>query len=394
MAGSYKPSQQKHKRRVLIFAAVIVIVAFVLTLIYLTMVKKPEEQVTIQLPNITKTNVTICDDDCKLQKAVETRVFEDCEKIRDESKKQSCFAAIGNYSLQSCMAITNYENKKTCIVVHAAREDNITLCINLNGDDRKSCITMIDGCHYKNETEKPLCEALAKSDYSLCQKDQNCLYNYVKQTMDIAACNDLDARYEKNACVSVALKKDECVNLPLADEMDACKLEYATKTNQSDECGYIRKDTIYAIDCYEYFARQSKNPKLCDGVELLKRWDCYRKYAKETGDLNGCIDIDQYAPISKEHCFIDIAKFYGNPQACEYLAFDPGSRPVCFRAGIEDNTYLRHDKCANLTSDEWNIRCYTNAAKLEQNISVCDLQSNPADSKFCRDNYKVNATGG
>ena len=388
-----KPDEKKKKKRYLSLGALFVILILAVAIYLLFFGKKSEEEkVNIAVPNITKPNISvsnICGDDCQLQKAMETKVATTCDNILNESKRQGCFAALATDSVEACLKTSNYDQKKSCVELHATKMSNLDLCSNLEVNDRRPCIEKVDSCYYKKLGEKPLCRALAKNDYSFCEKNEECIFTYAQQTKNSNACSDLGIRFKQNACVSVALKKDECVNLPKEDEIDACKEAYAVRTNQSDECNYLtKKDTIYAVNCYAYFAKRDKNPAICDGAELLKRWDCYRKYAKDTGDLQGCIQISKFAPLSKEHCFIDIGKEYGNPQACEHLDFDPGSRDVCYRASIQDNLKLRHEKCANLSSDEWDVRCYTNAAKLEQNVTICDLQENQVDVNFCRTNYK------
>lgn len=390
----YMKPVEKQKRKVFTkLGAVVVILIIAIVIYFLFFGKKvDDEKINIAIPNVTKPNVSVnifCDDDCKLQDALSTKVATTCDNISNETKKQDCFAALSTDSIEACLKLANYAQKKVCVESHATKLNNLDLCSNLEMDDRRQCIEKIDSCYYKKLDEKPLCNALAKNDYAFCQKNEACIFTFAETTKNANACSEIGIRFRQNACVSVALKKDECINLPQDDEIDGCKEIYAERTNQSDECNYLtKKDTIYAVNCYAFFAKRDKNPAVCDGVELLKRWDCYKKYAKETSDLQGCIQISQYAPIAKEHCFIDVGKEYGNPQACEYLDFDPGSRDVCYRASIQDNLKLRHENCANLFSDEWDVRCYTNAAKLEQNVTVCDLQENQVDVNFCRTNYK------
>ncbi|MBS3067749.1 hypothetical protein J4450_03535 [Candidatus Micrarchaeota archaeon] len=391
----YMKPVEKQKRKVYTnLGTVVVILIITIAIFFLFFGKKPADNgsTNIAIPNVTKPNVsvsTVCDDDCQLQNALSTKVATTCDSISNETKKQDCFVALATDSVEACLKLADYSQKKTCVGSHAVKLDNLDLCSNLEMDDRRPCIEKVDSCFYKKLDEKPLCKALANNNYSFCEKNEECIFAYAQQTVNAEACADLGIRFKQNACVSIALKKDECNGLPKDDEIDACRALYAVKTDRPGACDDLtKKDTIYAVNCYAHFAKRDKNPAVCDGVELLKRWDCYKKYAIETSDLQGCIQITRYAPIAKEHCFIDVGKEYGNPQACEYLNFDPGSRDVCYRASIQDNLKLRHENCANLSSDEWDVRCYTNAAKLEQNVTVCDLQDNQVDVNFCRTNYK------
>jgi len=389
----YLPTEQKQKSRVyLALGLAFTILVITVAIFLLFFAKKPEHGINIIVPNITKQNISnnsmLCDDNCQLQNAINSKVAITCENIFNNSKKQDCFAALATESIEACLRLENYSQKKNCVETHAVKTEDIRLCDNIDSNDRTDCIEKIDSCYFKKSDERPLCRALAKNNYTFCEKDENCIFTFAQTTKNTNACSEIAIKFKQNACISIALKKDECIKLPKLDEIDACRERYAEETNQSDECDFIRSDTIYSVNCHAYFAKRDMNPKICDGVDLLMRWDCYKLYAKETADLQGCIQISSYAPITKEHCFIDVGKEYGNPQACEYLNFDPGSRDVCYRATIQDNLKLRHEKCVNLYSDEWNVRCYTSAAKLEQNISVCDLQNNPEDVNFCKTNYK------
>ncbi len=387
----YTAPEKKQKRKVyLALGAFFIILIIAVAIFFLFFAKKPEHKIDIFVPDIPKQNLSnnsmLCDDSCQLQSAIKSKVVSNCEKINN-SKKQDCFEALAIESIDACLKLDNYSQKKNCVELHATKNEDVRLCDNLDPNDAIGCIEKADPCYYKTD-EKQLCKALLKNNYSFCEKDEQCLFTFAQKTKNVNACSDIDTVYKQSACASVTLRKDQCISLPKLDEVDACREIYSIETNQSDECGFIRSDTVYAVNCYAYFAERDMNPSVCDGVEILKRWDCYKKYALESGDIQGCIQIDKYAPISKEHCIIDFGKLYGNPQVCTYLDFDPGSRDVCFRAAIQDNSRLRHEKCANLNSDEWNVRCYTNAAILERNISICDLQENKVDADFCKTNYK------
>ncbi len=387
----YSSPEEKTKRNRVIKIGIIgfIIVVIITGLLLFSFFTKPPVNTDIVVPVITKPNVTeSCDDSCFWLKAQETVDTNDCTSISNITKKQLCFVSISSKSLDACKQVSEYNDRKKCVKIHASTTQNIALCSLLEEADKADCILEGDACYYENESNKPLCKALNKNNASFCQNNDQCIIDYSRQIHSAEACSMVSSRPLKNACSSIVLDKDDCGNLPNEDEIDYCKQVYAIQTNKSTECKFIRSTTGYAVDCFAYFAEQAKKVSFCDGVEILKRWDCYKKYAQETGDLAGCIGIDKFAPIAKEHCFIDTGKIYGNPQACEYLTFDTSAREICFRAAIQDNTALRSVNCANITNDAWELRCYTNAAKIEKDISVCNSLKQDADVLFCRSNYQ------
>jgi len=390
-AYKYVPPEEKERKKTLLKLGVIVAVVIVIATgaLLLSFFTKPHVKTDIPVPHVTKPNVTeSCDDNCFWLSAQKTSRADDCEKIANNTKKQLCFAALAENSIEACKQVSEYTEQKNCLLIHVARTKDIALCSLLNEADTAGCILNGDPCYYTNETEKPLCRALNNKNASFCGGDTQCIFTYSKQANTTAGCNAFSTRPLKNACISIVLRSDQCTYLPSNDETNYCKQLYAIGTNQSNECRYIQSNTVYAVECFAYFAEQTKQVSICKGVEILKRWDCYKKYSDNTGDLSGCIGIDDFAPVAKEHCFINTGKKYGNPQACEYLTFDPGAREVCFRAAIQDNTVLRSARCANLTNEAWSLRCYTNAAKLEKDIAICNKLQKDADVLFCRSNYK------
>lgn len=389
----YKYAMPREKQKMLwanaaCVALIILVTAFIIFFL-LYSGKIPENQESGLFDEIGETSMGSqppCGDDCLLQNAIADRAAASCVDIANESKRQDCYVRIAAYSVETCLKLENYSQKKSCTVFHAVRLDNAELCTDLNASDREQCISQADSCYAAAPAEKPSCKALSQKDYRFCEKESECILLFAQQNGDVTACNELTTRLKRNICVSIALKKDECASLPSGDEIDSCREAYALRTNQSSVCSFIAMDSGHMLNCYSHFAVQGRNMNLCSGMGPAMQWNCYREYARRTGDMTGCTRIIN-SSATREFCFMDIAKIFGNPQACEFLAPDPETRQTCFTGAIQNNSMLVHDKCANLSRGEWSMRCYANAAKLERNISVCDLQDDKAGAKFCRDNY-------
>lgn len=385
------PEEKAKQRTSLKIAIVLVIIAGVIGGLFLLLGNNKEVQTNITVPTITTdtgSNDALCNDDCKLEEATKTTNAATCQTIYNESKKQDCLAILAPTTLDACISLTDYAKKKECIKIHAKTTENVAICDHLEEEDKEPCIRATDSCYYEPEEKQALCKALVKNDAAFCNNNEECIISFAQTTKAPAACNELSSRIKKNVCSSLALMSDECEFLPNLEEKNACREIYAIRSNQSDECTFITDDTNYAVNCYAHFAKETMNVSICTNVDEIKRAECYRKYSENTGDFAGCIAIDQFAPTTKQHCFIETSKLYGNPQGCEYLTFEPSAREICFRAAIQDNIQLRADTCEGLTSEDWSIRCYTNAAKLERDITICDRQTDEADRTFCRNNYK------
>ncbi len=387
----YVPIQEKRQQRMAARLALLALVVIGAVIgIYVIFGTNQEVRTDISIPSITSNGSLdgICDDDCKLQNATISQDAQVCRTIFNETKKQECFSLLATTSFDACISLGNYTKKVDCVSTYARTMEDVESCNHLLEENRRDCIVGTDPCYYLEGSEELLCRARVTANYSYCGGNEECIISFARETGSADACSTLSTRVKKNACSSLTLNRDECEHLPLSDEKNACRELYAIQANKSSVCNFISSDTVYAVGCYANFAKQSMNVSMCNRVDLLKRWECYAKYSRETGDLSGCVGIDKFAPIAKQHCFIETGKKYGNPQACEYLTFDPSAREVCFRAAIQDNIALRASACAGLTSEPWSLRCYTNAAQLEGNPDVCNLQENPADISFCRNNYK------
>jgi hypothetical protein len=152
-------------------------------------------------------------------------------------------------------------------------------------------------------------------------------------------------------------------------------------------------ESTYALDCYSDFAVAEADYTICNTLKLDQRWDCYSYYSFETDDLDGCNNIDPLATTSLFTCVFEYAKEYGNPAACNIIA-DTTSRIVCFQGPIiysQEN--LNWQYCEDVSNTDWSHKCFNEAAKLENDISICDEIDVDYAREACRIAYEVNQTG-
>jgi hypothetical protein len=325
----------------------------------------------------------ICDDECLFNKAIADANYTFCMEIKNDSKKENCFMQLSYISLEACVQLHNYTNKKNCVEWHALSQKSTEVCNNLAVGDRKSCIEKVDPCFYKVLTEKALCMARLNKNYTYCEGDEECLLSYAELENDANPCYGIDSAVKKQVCINLVKKEDKCGDLLLASQIDYCRQLYAIRTNQSALCDKISQDTSYSYECYTHFATQEKNINYCKKLSLNDEWKCYKMYAIAANDVTGCDKIDKYASSSRYRCFLEFADTYNNASACEYVE-DPGQKVECYYIAIGFNGEIYPpENCAGVEVTAWRDNCYRTLAQRTKNVTLCDYVLTEGIKKQC-----------
>jgi hypothetical protein len=340
--------------------------------------------------NTTKndTNVTeVCDDPCYLDRAMDGQDISACWKIANRSLMQECYESLSNLSLDACLSVEDEDKLQDCVTSFALTDDNITLCAYLEGDAKDDCRFELDPCLFDEDAK--LCNALADEDPEQCYLNTDCLIKYSMQEKDSSACDLIQNPVISKACISVATRNDKCYTLGLTAEQDYCYQVYATYADNYVLCTEITPNSIYALDCYSHFSADLNDLSLCDygGFDLNNKWACYTNFSLLSGNISGCDNIHKLAVTSRFNCAFEFAKLYGDASACQVIESTP-QRTTCYSAVvIYSPENLDWTKCAGVTDFNWRNKCYTEAAKMGDDVSICQNIDENFAMNACKDAY-------
>jgi len=391
---TFENKEVKSKKNTLALAgmAIAIIIIVIVAVILLQKPSDGKSALNVYLPNATieESSNNTCDDICWLNEGVTKKSAYACGKINDSAKAQECFEKVAIYSLEACMKITDSTKNKECIIANAISQQSIILCDSFKNESEKNeCIDKADPCYFKNGTEHSLCVAMSKNNYTYCGKDENCILNFVENTKDINACSAIKVEAKQYACMAIAKGKDSCKNLEQPSQRDLCFETYSMWKNQSFLCDEITYNSMYALECYQYFAVIEKNMDYCKKLAFNNEWSCYLNYSVGTNDVSGCIEINKNAEFSKVKCFTDFAMINRNPGACALMS-DPGDAIQCYYSSIfmPDVGPIPKENCANITSNTWKDKCYSYSATGNNEIITCSLVEDNSAMQNCYDKFK------
>ena len=390
---SYETPESKESRnRVLLLIGIMLVLVIVGigVLVFLFMGGVPPSG-GISVPGVAPpenaSNLTVppyCDDDCYLQLALNATSPDFCRSIKDPARKNGCFVALSNVSMEACVAVQDHATLKDCVLRYAVQNNDTDLCLYLPEPDSTECMGLLDPCYQLSGTPMSICLALEKRDSSFCGYDKACIINYTETTGDAGACSLISETAGQYACTSVALDKDKCSDLQLKSERDLCYQIYAIKTDDKALCSAISPDSIYMIECLSYFAVKLNDYTVCDtdALKFNNRWNCYSNYSFGTGNSSGCVAIDKLATTSRFSCMYQFAKMWGDPSACDLIG-DPGESVTCYVGSIMNNTRLDYAHCQGIGPYVWRNKCYMQSAKLANDTTFCLYITTENESKSC-----------
>ncbi len=389
--------EERNKTIVLIGVLLVLIVVIGGALLFIISQKAPvspvgQNQTNQSSPPViivnasNQTNVTpTCDDQCLLSKAVSDRSFQECQQISSEATRQSCYSQLSGVSLDACKALSNSTARDSCVTAFAVAQSDITICDSLT-TAKPSCQLAVDPCI--NASDKKLCAALDSSDPAKCGTDQDCILNFSLTAKNASSCGLLADAVTAKACASGVTYSDKCSDLPLLAQRDLCYQLYATYSNDYLECTQITRDSDYATSCFSYFAAKLGNMTICNYFSLDQKWACLREYSLQSGDLGGCEAIDPLATTNRFLCVFNYSIKFGNPAACQAITESLGEVSTCYQGAIiYQNQNLDWHYCANVTDFVWQNACYTAAAKLDDNVTLCSYISADFARQSCQDAY-------
>ncbi len=351
------------------------------------------ENITVPTENVTE---EICTDDCLLEKALSEKDPRYCDWLVNYSLKDGCYESIADENLDACLKVENETIFQNCIMIHANKTANESVCDNLDEDTALMCKQQFEPCYYYFDTEFRICMALSHESLSYCENDNDCLLNYSIETGNASLCDMISEKARRTACKSVYEGRDLCADITSSvSKKEYCWQLYAILTDNKLICTQIVTESQYALSCYSYFAAKTHDLGFCrqGPLELNDLWDCYIYYSLTTGDMGGCDAIDRLASTHMFECYFEFAKKYGNPHACDFMD-NPRYARTCYGGSIINNTNLNYSYCADVAEEVWKNKCYTESAKVYRDISICDFIEKELERKICTDSYHTFINGG
>jgi len=340
------------------------------------------------VPDVEPNETEVCDDSCYYQMAVKDTNLTACNQITDAEMKQDCYEELSGASLDACIAVEDASVKEECITSFAVSQDDASICDNLE-ENTEECKQAVNPC--LDTEDQNLCFALRDEDPSKCRSDKECIIDYSLSKSDMQACDLIQNKAFSAGCKSSVDRKDYCSSLSAKSEQDYCYYIYAIYTDNFARCSYITFNNMYSLDCYSIFAARQGNVTLCDldGFILDNKWACYRNYSLISGDFTGCEQIHDLASTNKFKCVFEFAKKYGDPSKCAFLG-TTASKTTCYEGAIiYSNENLDWRNCEDIMSFDWRNKCYKEAAKIEDDVTICDNIEESFARSSCIDAYNL-----
>ncbi len=352
-------------------------------------VKPNETNVTEPMNQTNVTNLTqVCADECHYQNALLNESADECKLIQNDTLLEICYEEIADVSLAACLEVTNQTKKDFCVTSFAVSKDDIELCDVLD-TARQSCRKSVDSCI--GSTDEELCRALKDTDPTKCLSDTECLLNYSMQKQNSSSCSLIQNPVVAAGCESAIKDTDKCDNLALQSQRDYCYQIYAQYSDDYLVCTQISDNSDYKLNCLSMFAASEGNYTICTKgmLQLDDRWACYTNYSLMSGDISGCVAINELATTNRFKCVFEYAKKYGDPSACQVIVSLP-TRDTCYQGTIlYSNDNLDGVYCKNVTNFNWRNKCYNEAAKISGDVTLCDEIEESFAKQACTDAFDL-----
>jgi len=233
----------------------------------------------------------------------ELSAIEICEKIEEESNKNSCLARV-NKDISFCEKMTR--NKSLCI----------------------------------NDVIRDI--AIQKGNIEDCDKNSGCYIGVAVTTQNSELCKNIESEFLFNECLIGVAVFGENINFCQNIENDYYKkkCEIIIKKDSS-LCSDLNQKTTDSPRCKGAIAILTNNPSLCADIEILGPEFCYRAIAVKTKDASICENFDKsdynyfncMAMVNKEVSFcesLDNKDMYYKDYCLDQLALSLSELQIYF----------------------------------------------------------------
>ena len=293
-----------------------------------------------------------------------------CRGIYSIDVLDSCYAIFADTNLSICEMISNVGTRDACLAKNAQAQKSSDICgLIADAGAQQACLAgVLPRCMLLNVEDRPLCMALEKGNYSLCDSD-SCLEGYAANTSDKSACGAIAKENERLYCEAVADKDvQDCNQGSISVMKDWCAQHAAEALGDQYGCAVATPGSDYSNNCYTDFAVMLNDSSICKNAQPESARDgCYTNYSAQTGTVDACANV--VASSSQVGCYYTAARLNRMPSLCNPL--QSGSwRTTCYSMTITGQTPMPAD-CELVGNPDWQDQCYRAAALEMQNQTYC-----------------------
>ncbi len=323
-------------------------------------------------------------DECFLALAASKSDPQVCKNIYSVDKLDACYFVFANESLEICKKITQTSLREICLAQNARLSKSEEICgLIADMGKRQECLGQIlPRCMLLNIEKRPLCYALEKNDYSLCEGNIACLQEYAKNTTDKNACGAITDEKERYYCLAMLEGSAQtCKQASLPAIRDWCAQKTAIALGNVNGCAVAAEGTDYRNNCYLYFAIKENDSTICKlSAPEERRDDCYVNYSVRTKTVDACPKVVE--TLNRISCYYRAARENFMPSLCNPLQIE-GQRRDCYSMSIlNDNGPVPSD-CQSVENLDWKDKCYRNAAYKTYNQTLCGFIRPGSDKDYC-----------
>ncbi len=232
-------------------------------------------------------------------------------------------------------------------------------------------------------TQKRICLSIHENNYSVCENDE-CLLEFAKNKSNEEACDQMEFEATKYYCLSIVKNKEQCTLAPSTNGKNKCLADYANYTGEESLCRKISQETgEYKKQCYLAIAIHEMNCTKCNFNTLGQSGDkdeCRRDYARLTGDTSCCTDL--WSKSWENDCYRQAAFDNNNPSLCNDIT-NNYHRWQCYQGVFNSGNPKKIEECNKISDLEWEGKCITNIAVLQNDSSICEEITTQQEKRNC-----------
>jgi len=322
-------------------------------------------------------------DNCLSSLAIEKSDPSRCMGIYDTGKLDLCLAHFANSSLELCKQITGSELRFSCLAANAISGKSEEICNMIdNTEAAAECLRKVmPPCMLiSDESERSLCIALDKRDFSYCKGDA-CLEAYAINQSSETACGAITQQVGRYYCLAMVKKSiAACKDAPFQPIQDACIEAASEAMDDLGGCSLATDGSDYRNSCYLHFAVKNRDPSICQRpLYETQRDECYKNYSIGTATTAACPKVVE--STGRIDCYFKAAKINRKPSLCNLVGTADNLNTCYAGAILYPASGPVPSDCPDVASTDWRDKCYYQSARSTYNSTYCALMTDGASDK-------------
>ncbi len=352
----------------------------------------------ITLPNVTKVasceELLIGKDECLIERAYKNNNINDCRQLKNDSFKQ-CIYRIAERSTQYCSLLDEISAIDNCYFNISTKVGDQVCSYIVNSSKKETCTLQFvsEACRsVKNESDRYICDAIAKNSAEICNKSplkDTCYLKFSKSVSD--KCSLIENTGLKLACTGILTNTTTGCSTVVGVLRDNCIRTIATETSNCALCENVI-DSVYKDGCFSDCAIAAKDSKQCSKPsDEQKRDNCYYNYALANNDEITCKEVRLLSLL--KFCVEKVSINKAAPASCEAMLVEPriGGTPTqgevntCYYA-VMGQSNVSATACISISSNSTSTKeqCIYSYAKRTLDTSFCSSISDSSLMQACQ----------